>query len=48
MRRHPDPDRGLPDPETFDLPFRLDADDCHAETQDRRRTPLPFDLEDET
>lgn len=46
MRFSRDPDRCVPDFETWDLPLRLNPDDCRAETTDRAREPAHFQDED--
>lgn len=47
MRFDKDPDRQVPDAETWDLPRRLNPDDCRSETTDRGREPARFAEEDE-
>lgn len=47
MRLSRDPDRWVPDAETWDLPSRMNLEDCHAETTDRGREPARLDEEND-
>lgn len=41
------PDRRVPDVETWDAPHRLNPDDCRVEIGGREREPPRFDEEDD-
>ena len=44
---HRNPDRRVPDDETWDSPRRLNPDDCRAEIGGRDRQPPRFDEEED-